>query len=334
MEIKIVERLKPFTHEFGQLIPVPKTLFAVRIYPEKVQIFSLSETSPKLVDEVFFSIIGPVEGFTATLDLERERVVVNGKETRGYFQYEIEAGLPIRLKRFPDGFALSREFIIPSTEQIFNKERLSLGCSKKADFTLVKRRLNLCEILPLWFVLGQMVPPFPYRSEGTYFLLDTLKKEIADRRILEIEPCLKHLFSAGFEGVLSPRTTDTDYQGFQLPKIVEGGTPLSLLSEGAEVIRSLFIQQRGEEIELLPCLPPAFHCGRFLDLSFPGGTLSLEWSKKQLRRCIIRANTDGEIVLTVPKGLKSARLGSSRVLFPFPLHFKAKEIIVLDRFER
>ncbi len=326
MQIKIAERLRPFTSLPGQMVPIPKTHFSVKVYPEKVELYSLLQTNPQLVETITFSLKGPVTAFTVILDLEKEKIGVTGKESRGYFHYEILAqNAPfIELKKAPLGFKfLCDPCCLKEEVTPFLKTRLSLGCSKKGDMSLIYRRKMMEEVVPYWLFLGQMIPSLPFKKEGTCSLIDKLS----------FEGGLKALFLAGFEGVFCPRSFDSDYQGFDLPPLTCEQSPLPILSEGAKRILSLFVREE-KELFLLPDVPKEFHCGRLLDAPFSIGRISLEWSKKQLKKVLIVPDRDAEIKLQFPKELKSVRFQKSRVSLPLVLQCKANETIQLDRFER
>jgi hypothetical protein len=323
MQIKIAERLKPFTHLPGQFVPVLKTSFAVKPFPEKVELYSLKESQPKLIQTLFFSVKGPVEQFTVILNLEKKKIEVFGIESRGRFQYEILASSSpfIRIKKAPEGFNLLQEPLVLKEEiSPLELTRLSLGSSKKGDMPLIRSRQNLQEILPYWLFLGQMIPSLPYVKEGTLSLLD--------------KRSLKSLFLAGFEGLFCPRAHDREYQGFDCPPVLKNSSPLPILSEAVNLILSLFIEERGQQLNILTNPGEEFHSGRLLDVPFFGGKLSFEWSKKQLKKLFIEPSSDGELNLNVAKNLKSCRFqNETRVLCPFLIHFKAGQKLVLDRFQ-
>ena len=155
--------------------------------------------------------------------------------------------------------------------------------------------------------LGQQLAPHlsPSSQLGTLALLRDEKTPE------DVIPAFETLFLAGFEGLLSPRLQDEDHHGLHLPALSDpfNGSPLQLLTSGAALIRGLFVKQDGQEMHLLPCLPPEFHCGRLIGIQWPTvGVVDLEWSKKTLRRLILHCETAGEVRLCFPKALKSFRI--------------------------
>jgi hypothetical protein len=148
------------------------------------------------------------------------------------------------------------------------------------------------------------------------------------------------LFLTGFEGILSPRLSDTAHQGI----VLEGRfseSSLILLTEGAKYIRALFFKETAEHWDFLPCLSPEFHAGRFVQLSTKAGDkIDFEWSKKLLQKVIIHSESDREILICLPKPLKSCRLRTSlkekgsRHSMEKPIILRPSQKLFLDRFEK
>lgn len=340
MRINIAERLKPYTHLPGTSVMIPGSFLRATIFPTLLRIESLEGAEPRAAGTLAFKIKGPVRNFTIQNDLERGAVYVFGQSADGYFRYALTAlaeknAAALTLIKAPEqqlhlqnpamtlsaGDVLSldqtgcsphpcgRHYFPPETD------RLSLGNHKSQDWELVKRRLSLAEILPHWLRLGQLVPQTAGAANGgTLRLLQELEEALAAGRKMESEPLLQNLFLAAFDGILSPRLVDTDHQGIVDAAIPEGfeGSPLPLLHKGAALIRSLFFRAEADALFLLPLLPPAFHCGRFLNLAADGwGTLDIEWSKKTLKKVILRPNSSRTVRLHLQNEISSFRLRKS-----------------------
>lgn len=286
MRITIGQRLRPYSHLPGTYLLLPGTTTRMQVFPTRVIYEDLSGPFPKHIKTVDYPHTGPVRDFTVQQDLERGRVLVWGHAQAGHF------------KTFEEG----------SAPKVI--ERLSLGSHKAQDMAFIVRRLNFQEIFPLWFQLGQMLPPLvegPFG--GTLALLEPCTKAITSRSPETILAPFETLYRAGFEGIMSPRLQDNEHQGLGVPEASEeSATPLLLLVKGYSLIRSLFVQFSGNQLSLLPALPPQFHAGRLLDVQLPGlGTLDLEWSKKEVRRCVIRCEQSAEFILN-SKNHKSYRI--------------------------
>ena len=323
MKITISDRFKPFSHKPGASCLIPWSCIKVQAYPALL-IFEDLITFQK--QEYRLGWKGPVLDFTLELDLEKGVVWVYGHTTDGYRR--------ICLEMTEEGLSIDKKKLIPGTRVTPHPlERLSLGRSKALDWEMVIRRHQMAEILPVWFRLGQMVAPIAAAKVGTAALLQECEKSEVATHYLKI-------FLAGFEGILSPRLSDTDHQGI-VPEGSFSGSPLVLLSEGARYIRSLFFKERAQEWDFLPCLSPEFHAGRFVQLKTErGDTLDFEWSKKSLQKVIIRPQTEREILICVPKPLKSCRLRTSlkekgtRHFLEKPIHLAPHQLFFLDRFEK
>lgn len=269
--LKIKEKLRPFSHKPGRRCWLPRTNIEVQAYPTKLIIAGKE-----------YPLDGPVEQFTLMQDLERGCVVVFSEKYRLYV--------------WPNGEVKKEK------PPILFHERLFLGCTKKQEWELMKRRFDPCELFPLWFQLGQM------EARGHFSLLDECQKVLHTPE--KIVPTFMKLLRVGFEEMMVPRRTDSDFQGL-CEDSVEGDVAI-LLSEGSRLIRSLFLE--GEQI--LPHLPPEFHCGRLLTES-----IEIEWSKKQVRRVVVHSSTEPKLHFS--KNIKRYRVTK-----------KGEMLYLLDRFEK
>lgn len=257
---------------------------AVRIFPALIIVYDLSNARPKELERRPLPFVGPVKDFTVQLNLEHSYISVWGHAQGGFFRYHIHAA--------EGSFTISD---LPPKQQVNVAERLSLGVDKKQDWNEVARRLDLAEILPFWLRLGSLVPAVK-RGEGG--VLTLLKHET-----------LQECYMAGFEGILFPRLEDADYQGFGLPAVADDQSPIALLTQGADLIRSLFFHHDGPFLSILPQLPHAFDAGRFVNVSCGNvGEVDFEWRSRKLRRLVFRCQQDAECSFVVPKNLKTFRL--------------------------
>ncbi|MBS0615937.1 MAG: hypothetical protein JSR58_05240 [Verrucomicrobia bacterium] len=292
MKISIAQRLRPFSRLPGTSCLVPGTAWQVTAFPTQLKFHNL------LTDEEREESIAATESFTLTQDLERGEVVISGKK----YKHVVKLGsLPASI------------------------ERLSLGSHKTLDWDMSRRRLDLSDILPVWFRLGQMVP-----ADG--------KIDFPEMDKLEVVPFLKNVFRAYFQGILVPRLFDDDHQGlFPEGKPIATGS-LALLHEGARWIRGLFFQ---EGFHFLPHLPPEFHAGRLLHLKTKeGDDIDMEWSKKLLRRVVIRPGKSRSVKLHLQKPLASFRIRrgmkdrGERLTVQDAVEMVEGQVLLFDRFEK
>lgn len=302
MRITIAERLRPYIHRPGVYCLLPGSTLRLQVFPGLLRVYDLASAQPMLVHEIPWNIVGPVKDFTVMQDLEKGCVRIWGKTQTGFMRYSCYATGPstfaILLEKNPqDALRLPQELLSVSTSHLAPiGERLSLGNNKAQDWELIQRRQVMEEIFPHWFRLGQWVPSFLPTSarEGTLALLF---EETTPEKII---PAFEKLFQAGFEGLLAPRLEDEDYQGMQLPTLSKGfsGSALQLLTEGTAMIRRLFVLHTDKMMHLLPSLPPEFHYGRLIGIQWPSvGVVDIEWSKKRLRRMVLRSQSDNEVQL-------------------------------------
>ncbi|MCC5832672.1 MAG: hypothetical protein JJU12_06490 [Chlamydiales bacterium] len=323
--IRIAARLRPFSHLSKTSCLIPGTDLVVEAYPARI---FLKDLKGNVIKEIILDIEGPLKRFTVMQDLERGCVTLFSERYRfhllseGRVSYAKNPGLPP----------------LPISE------RLSLGSHKKQDWEAIRKRLDFREIFPLWFRLGSLLtlPERREPNEGIFSLLEACREAVDAHQPERVVPAFERLFLAGFGGLLVPRLTDDEYQGILPPDRGEAtGSPLHLLSEGAALIRSLFVAASDNEIALLPNLPPEFFAGRMVNLLCPPyGELDLEWSKKTIRRLVFKAVKDSEIHFHLRSGIRRYRLrrsrqdrGEQRVIGE-PLEINSGSTYLLDQFEK
>lgn len=356
MKITIAERLHPFSHKIGTKFLLPMTSWTIKVFPTRLEFCDLEcKQDPFFLS---FDFLGPIQGFTAQLDLEKGCLHVFGTTQRGYMRYQLcvkEDGIWLMMEKIPEEKVFCRissgnkEVLLtksePSIQCNFLKrpltaacdERLSLGMHKAQDFDLVLRRLDCKEIFPHWLRLGNLSPSnaiYAKEDLGNYRLLNICREKIEHKEKEGVLKAFGNLFQAAFEGVFAPRLTDTDYQGI-LPEsetLHRKISPMPLLIESSKLIRSLFFQEENGAISLLPCLPIPFHCGRMLGLkTLDKEVFDFEWSKKTLRTVLVHSALGGELRLKLPKGIRSFRLTcGKRVVKKIETDTQGRVVLQLD----
>jgi len=343
MRIEIAQRLRPFCHLAGAYVVLPGSSLRLQIYPTLLRIDDLSGSVPTSLAEVSFAISGPLQDFTILQDLEKGSLRIWGKNPQGFFRYAIKSlsggeGIQLSFEKTPTAgvklncngkwklhsneVAMAGDSCHVGAEQLTTCyavpmiDRLSLGSHKAQDWEQMRRRRDFADIFPIWHRLGQIITVSqegldPKQVQGTAVLLSECRKAIEASAPETILSKFENLFLAGFEGALSPRLSDSDHQGFAIPPIDSHATisPLMLLSEGAKLIRSLFVQNEAESIKLLPAVPPEFSCGRLINVDCRGmGELNLEWTKKMVRILTFQAKQTQCCSFHFFQGEKSCRL--------------------------
>lgn len=367
MYIKIAEKLRPYSHIPGTSCILPGSSYQLQVFPTRLRIFDLTHSEPKLLTELIFDLQGPFEDFTVQNDLERAEVRIWGKTSSGYLRYFLKShingiGLCINFeKTLLEGLKVYQEGnqrIIRAKESIFLftnglntdvelfypplMERLSLGNSKAQDWELVHRRLDLREILPIWHRLGQLIPKPTYQKEtdGTLQLLQECREGLGLGHPEKLVPLWTNLYRAGMQEMMVPRLVDTQFQGLidSQSAFKSDVSPLILLKESARLIREFFLHTNESSIQLLPALPPEFHCGRLTNLQFKHGTIAMEWSKKIIRRLEVYMQRDAEVSFDF-RHVKQCRLRQSMnekgcwISSGSPVHLEKNSHYFLDNFK-
>lgn len=357
MHIDIAARMRPFSHLPGTSCLVPGSPWQITVYPALIRIYDLRDASARLLKEIPLPVKGPVSDFTVMMDLEQGFVRVQGLTPAGFMRYRVICtdrgkGVVIVSEKEPEGTSLfgQKEMRIslqgdPLSGPVFNPPplpRLSLGCHKKADWPMVLRRLEMTEIFPVWHRLGLLTPETAPHSKGTAALFQECSEIIAESRNDKIIAAFRKAFLAAFHSLLVPRLVDDDYQGLTEGSADRGSeSPLWLIKGGAELIHRLFIKSEGRTIEILPSLPPELFSGRLIDVfANPGVSINLEWSKKQLRRMILKSGVDAEVLMLFQRDVKTFRLRTNdrdpgRVVTRGELiKLHRNEMLLFDRFEQ
>lgn len=321
MRIDIALRFKPFSHELGTICLIPGTSWRVQAFPTVLRFFGPNGEvlEHKLSHRDF------IEGFTVQQDLEKKHIHIFGK--------------PKLDCRIEDGKVWENKQCVLTLPNLNLKdhaiERLSMGCHKAQEWEKVRRRLDLTEILPLWFFLGQMTPAVNANSKGTLHFLDECQNLRENKDKLQLEKKFKHLFLLGFGSMLNPRIHDPEHRGIIPPTDEDPTAALQLLTKGSELIRSLVCRQNGNRWQILPCLLPHFHSGRFQSKE-----LDIEWSNTKLKKIILHPIVDQEMILEWPKDLHTCRVRrhlkeKGRPLKnQEPLLLQKNQVLYLDCFER
>lgn len=322
MKIKIAERLKPFSHQPGTQLVLPHSHTVIEVFPTMIRAEGKEFPLP---------LSGPVKQFTVQLDLEKGCIWMWGFYREGYRRFCLwseKGNLQISQARG------DKKDATPALPTVHH-ERLSLGSHKKQDWCLVSRRCDLKEIIPHWLKLAQFLPEVDSHDQGMVGLLNQIPY---DKNSVYNDLC--NLFQLGYNGLLHPLLEDSLYHGVQIPSVEGDPSPLALITLGAKKIRRLFIDQ-GETLSILPCLPPEFHCGRFISIDLGGvGRLDIEWSKKMIRQMIFFSANDQEQTFTFQKEVKNFRLreisSNQGKMVPVgeAIKFKSQKTYHFDRFHK
>ncbi len=338
MNITIAERLRPFSLTPGVSRILPGSSLVVQVFPTRI---ILKDVYGNELDRLEVNVNGPVKDFTVQQDLEKGCVKVWGRAVNGYMRYFMavsEGKVIVDVEKNPvdkllqGNFSYFVEGRLPKTK--IPIERLSLGNHKKQDWDIVMRRGDIIEILPAWFRLGSMA----CGAEGSGgALLDRCRDLISNKGKEELVDAFHNLFCACFDGILTPQYHDMKHQGLMSGDIEN---PSVLLSGGARIIKSMFIQQHDNELLMLPVLPSDLHCGRFIRVSCGKlGRVDFEWTKKLMRRMTFYSDYTGELRFSFQRSLKNYRFRQGKRCEPSvtcgeTVNVEAGKVYYFDNFKK
>ena len=358
-----MEKIRPFSHLPGSEAILPKSFWRVAAYPS---LLVLTGPEEKKI-EIAWTLLERMENFTQFLDLKRAEIEVSGRLGTQFLRMFLrceEESIRLFIKKAPKegvGARITASFphsplhegrIFSGQEIVFDAgcknfspqmlEYLSLGLHKKLDVDLIRRRGDLKEVLPLWFLLSQWIPPTRSSYEGMGRLLHLCEEKKRKKDLHGLEKDLLLLWDAGFSSLFVPHLLDEKHLGpFEGQKVSEKASAFVLLKEGAAIIRSLFLLQKKNEIHLLPSLPPSFVSGSLVQMRCPSyGLLDMEWRSYLPRRVFFTSSADGEIKLICPKEIREFRIRRSlrekgrRLAQGEPLKIEKGATYFFDRFEK
>ena len=193
MKIKIDKKFRIYSFTAGSSLIIPNTSVEVKISPIRLLFIDRAENESSNVLEIFFGLKGFFEKFTIFQDLEKSVVEVLFFLEKKYFKYEIflkDKKINLFLKRAPrksinlengKKLFLKKLYSLPLKVENFcfkkQREKLFLGSSKALNVENIRRRMDLKEIFPILFYMGQMVPEMPFKHEGVATLLKNCRTE-------------------------------------------------------------------------------------------------------------------------------------------------------------
>ncbi len=340
MKITIAQRDRPFSHLPGTGCLLPRSCWIVQAFPSKICLRDRERESADGYIEIPLNLHGPVREFTLLQDLERGEVLVWGIALEGRFRLRLQAvkgAIELWVEKSPAGGILCCGKTLNKNDHISWKnmgyfrenrvlERLSLGSHRALDWENVWRRLDFSEIFPVLFHLSHWIPYFSDTPPSAM-------QELIDQGF---EPFLR----AAFWGVLCPRLSDDQFQGFlENEKVHPQASPCSMIVDAGARIRSLFIQQKEREVTLLPCTD--FSAGRMTGVLLDGiGSIDFEWTKGIVQRAILHASESGQLKVALSKPICSFRFrtqmhekGRRKSIDDF-LDLEAGKKYFLDRFQK
>lgn len=295
--ISIKNRVRPYTLMPGARILIPGSCLYAQIFPTLQRVFSASH---ELIHEFSVPARGPLKRFAVFQDLHKGGVFVHSEQ----YGYRV----------LPSGErAVSSQGLESS---LCHGPWLSMGVHKQPDLLLVRRRKDLKEILPILFRLAALLPqskneePLDFNC-GVYQLYKQLENDIRNQQKEDIHASLLAFIYAGFSDHFLPRIVDSEYQGYfqEDCQHTDSFVPFALLRRCLSLFLSLFLEWKNECLYILPALPPEFPHGKLEAVRVPGiGVLSIEWTKKQIRRMHLQATESRELCIRFCSSVKYYRL--------------------------
>ncbi len=329
--ITIASRFRLFCHLPGIPTLLPTSPFVVEVFPSLIRIRSCKTF--QVLYELSLTGVGPLEDFTIIQEWEKGCIEVTGISSTGFVHYVLfplceESGILFVKKKAPPSFNIvvntlsvdaswkqekeGEYFLltkrVPSKRICIPKKRarLSLGCHKKQDWELILRRGDIEEIFPLWFWAAQTSCEWTDTLPEKETMLSCFATAIQEKNMNSLKSIFLDMFWAGLQGMFVPQTEDSQYLGYTMPAFTHDikSSPLALFSKSFPLFKSLFFVEEETTWKFFPALLPEFHCGRIKEMNIHDAMISLEWTKKMVRRVVIAPSFSGERTLVFPREIR------------------------------
>lgn len=329
MSIRIRVNNKPFSKDPGAKCMLPLSPYRVTVYPTKL-VCSMQE--------MLLPHTGVLHDFHVEQNIDKGWIRISGTAAHGRVAYRVmHRGNEVILldERSKNVEKLT---VMQSSFQAKKTPKLSFGATKKQDVYSIRRRVDPAEYLPLLYHIGKKYPQDKEVTQGLGALVQDIENAITQKQTEEILTHFNTLFLYGFESIFSPVLHDVLHSG-----LIEGHlktAPHAVLAKIADLIEQMLFQEIRGTLTLLPALPSKLVCGRMTRIPFSLGEIDIEWTKKKLRRAVIRIQKTGSFSLTIPQKYTSFRVrrpGSHASLLRrsgdvFPVC--EGDIYFLDRFQK
>lgn len=332
MQIKIKQKFNPISHRIGTKFLIVNSSYIVQIFPGLLHFKDLNSDKNF---KIFLDFEGPVKDFTIIQNLQNGSIKVFFHTKKGYLSFKIytkehsienlkqKTNPIIFFERLPlDEITITlgdkTKKIKPKTtidlpidiSYIKEPEEIVfLGIHKKQDLDQIHTRENLLEILPFLFLYSQFFKDIQTKKcLRNKCIVRELSETILNKKRVEIEERFLKVFKAHFSNAFIPRVNDDDFQNIIERVDEKNAYPLHILRKLFYIIKSMLVEQKLDEIAILPSLPISFHSGKAMHITLPVGSFDLEWSKKLIKKIIFRPKKDVKLKLHFQSKIKTFRL--------------------------
>jgi hypothetical protein len=320
LKIKIRNDLYPYTFSFNKDILLTNTNYLVKVFPS---LLIFRDINNKKEFEVELDIKGPVKDFRVIQDLKRGLLSISFFSLDDFISFKILTSdnaaivfekiksniLNIKIDNtsFIASSKKSYDLPIKIVSNLSAQEKLSFGNHKKQEIDQINQREDLLEFIPFIYGLSQF---FDIKKSFNINFFIELEKKIDSKQKDNLEEAFLNIKKAFFYDFFVPRNFDFDYQNifFENLKNIES---IYILKEYARLIRKTLISEENNLLNILPCLTKQFFCGRMINIHQSFCDLDIEWSKKLIKKMIVKPFLDKEISFKFQTKIKTFRLKKS-----------------------
>ncbi len=311
----------PFTHRPGAKIHLAGTRHVLQAFPSALRCFACRPFDLECVKHIAFPEFGPLSDWTVFIDSMRQVVHIEGRGARGFIRYRIfvsESGIylkplsgTIKLEVFDVVHEIQKGEAFPLVEAPcslpqFPTPRLLLGCHKAPSWDRIGDTPNMIEVLPFWYQQSRLSDESSLESSET--LYGAIVEAVRQKKTFDILPAFATYFRVGMEGFFVPKRSDDLFMGYPIPLLPDEMALTEIHLRLCTLLKSLFLQESGNVVTILPCLPKELMCGLLLRQSMATGhEVDIEWRKGNVRRLFFRANSDSLVTVNAQAATATLR---------------------------
>lgn len=309
----------------GVPVLILNTSYFVKIFPGCLHFEDLDS---KKSFKTYFKFHGPQKNFTIIQNLRNGVIDVFFHSLDGFISYSIlikENKVFLYFKKLPSigmeyefdkikKIYFSKEEISLPIEKVFStyaEEYLSFGIFKKQELFFIKRREDIKEILPILFLCSQFYLDNEAKYPKESSLLEKLEDKILKKDKKNLEEIFLSIIKAHFFGAFVPTLNDFFYQNI-IEDVKTNASVFFILQQLFKSIKSMLVFEKEDEVDILPCLLPVFHHGKAVNLKLSFGLIDIEFSKKLLKKVILKPTTEVKKKVVIQKKLFQFRLRTSK----------------------
>lgn len=340
-----------YSEKPGVQIPWLASCELLQFYPSLLRI----EDSQSQVHEIQIQSEETLNSFKIFYDLLKDQIEVFLESTNHFYHFVLSREakqwllnlkrasqpLQITLNEYKQKVSQGETFLIEAMhmERLKKtKEVIFCGEHKKSEVEAIFKRSDVREYLPFLFLMAQNNSFQEFKKTSSFKNHLALEKALESHQHNHLIAPLNHLIKTNFSDFFVPHVGDPFSWSFEEKDSENTMDRFNLLGSLYPLLRRFFLLKKQTQLFFLPHLPAELHCGKALQFQEEHLCIDFEWSKKQLKRILLKPSRDQVLTLHFPSKMKHCRIqvdnNSSFFQNGEQIALQANKNYQLDRFEK